>query len=104
MNEKSTGRDSDKFMLRFPDGLRDRIKAEADENKRSMNAEIIARLESSFTPTGPTAEGALLVAMEAMSDALKAAVDGDNNAFNQATLRLKAGQEAYLARSKKKPD
>ncbi|NVM41942.1 Arc family DNA-binding protein [Ochrobactrum intermedium] len=45
----STGRDSDKFMLRFPDGMRDRLKQAAAENNRSMNAEIIARLEASFS-------------------------------------------------------
>jgi len=39
------GRGSDKFPLRFPDGLRDRIKAAAAENGRTMNAEIIDRLE-----------------------------------------------------------
>jgi hypothetical protein len=39
MMEK-TGRESDKFMLRMPDGVRDRIKASAEDNKRSMNAEI----------------------------------------------------------------
>lgn len=38
----------DKFMLRFPDGMRDRLKAAAADNNRSMNAEIIARLEASF--------------------------------------------------------
>ncbi len=43
-----TGRDSDKFMLRFPDGMRERIKLAADANGRSMNAEINARLEASF--------------------------------------------------------
>ncbi len=35
-------------MLRFPAGMRDRIREEAENNNRSMNAEIIARLESSF--------------------------------------------------------
>ena len=39
---------ADKFMLRMPDGMRDRLKAAAKENGRSMNAEIIARLERSF--------------------------------------------------------
>jgi plasmid stability protein len=38
----------DQFVLRFPDGMRDRIKAVADRNGRSMNAEIIARLEQSI--------------------------------------------------------
>lgn len=43
-----TGRESDKFMLRLPDGMRDRIKYAADLNKRSMNAEIIATLETAY--------------------------------------------------------
>lgn len=42
------GRESDKFMLRLPDGMREQIKAVAAENKRSMNAEIVARLEKSL--------------------------------------------------------
>ena len=36
-------------MLRLPDGMRDLIKAAAEENNRSMNAEIVARLEMSFS-------------------------------------------------------
>lgn len=43
-----TRRFSDKFALRLPDGMRGRIAAEAEANNRSMNAEIVARLESSF--------------------------------------------------------
>jgi hypothetical protein len=38
----------DKFMLRFPDGMRDEIKLAADVNGRSMNAEIIHRLKNAF--------------------------------------------------------
>lgn len=38
----------DQYMLRFPDGMRDRLKDEAAKNNRSMNAEIIARLEASL--------------------------------------------------------
>lgn len=40
----------DRFIVRLPDGMRDRIKAAAEENLRSMNAEIVARLEASFLP------------------------------------------------------
>ena len=47
-NEKATGRDSDKIMLRVPDGMRDRIAASAKVNNRSMNAEIVSRLQVSF--------------------------------------------------------
>lgn len=35
-------------MLRLPDGMRDRIKAAAEMNNRSMNAEIVAALERAF--------------------------------------------------------
>jgi len=38
----------DKFIIRLPDGMRDRISKEAEANKRSMTAEIVARLEASF--------------------------------------------------------
>lgn len=39
---------ADKFVVRFPDGMRDKIKEEADNNNRSMNSEVIARLEESL--------------------------------------------------------
>lgn len=38
----------DKFMLRFPSGMREQIKEESNKNGRSMNAEIMHRLEVSF--------------------------------------------------------
>ena len=38
----------DRYMLRLPDGMRDRIKAAAAENNRSMNAEIVATLEEKY--------------------------------------------------------
>ena len=43
-----TGRGSEAFMLRLPDGLRDRIRAAAEAEGRSMNAEIVAALEARF--------------------------------------------------------
>lgn len=44
----AVGRDSDKFMLRLPDGMRERIATAAKESGRSMNAEIVGRLQASF--------------------------------------------------------
>lgn len=35
-------------MLRFPEGMRERFRQEAVRNGRSMNAEIILRLEKSL--------------------------------------------------------
>lgn len=37
-------------MLRFPEGMRAQIKAAAEENGRTMNAEIVSRLQRSFDP------------------------------------------------------
>lgn len=49
MNEKPFPSSAqDKFVLRLPDGMRDRIREEADKNNRSMNAEIVSRLEETF--------------------------------------------------------
>lgn len=44
----TTGRDSDKFMLRLPEGMRDEIASEAAKSGRSMNAEIVHRLANSL--------------------------------------------------------
>ena len=47
---------SDKFMLRMPDGLRERIKRTASENNQSMNSAILTALESAFPPPDPQLE------------------------------------------------
>lgn len=53
MKEKTYPSDNlDKFMLRLPKGMREKIKAHAEESGRSMNSEIISRLEASFGRTG----------------------------------------------------
>lgn len=36
---------ADKTLVRFPDGMRDLLREEAKKNNRSLNAEIIARLD-----------------------------------------------------------
>ncbi|MUZ63473.1 Arc family DNA-binding protein [Agrobacterium vitis] len=48
MVQDSHSRKLDQYIIRFPDGMRDRLKQEAAENNRSLNAEIIHRLEQSF--------------------------------------------------------
>lgn len=53
----STGRSSDQFGLRLPDGMRDRLHDAAKANGRSANAEIIARLESSFQAGAASLDG-----------------------------------------------
>ena len=45
---KRPGRGSDKFDLRFPDGMRDKLYRLAEANGRSANSEIIERLRLSI--------------------------------------------------------
>jgi len=44
----------DMFTVRFPDGLRDRIKEAAKASKRSMNSEIIFQLEHFYSSGAAT--------------------------------------------------
>lgn len=46
--QQSPSRDSDKYIVRFPDGMRARIAELAKANGRSMNSEIVARLQASM--------------------------------------------------------
>tara|TARA_R110001592_G_scaffold310481_1_gene585030 strand:+ start:404 stop:727 length:324 start_codon:yes stop_codon:yes gene_type:complete len=50
-----TSRTADKFVVRLPDGMREHIADVARQHHRSMNSEIIARLEHSLLdlPTLP---------------------------------------------------
>jgi hypothetical protein len=50
---KKPGRGSEQFVLRLPEGMRDQIKASAEDSGRSMNQEIITVLEEYF-PSPPT--------------------------------------------------
>lgn len=43
----------ERFIVRLPDGMRDKVADSSKANKRSMNSEIVARLQSSFE-TGDT--------------------------------------------------
>lgn len=39
---------ADKVLVRMPDGMRDQLKAAAKASNRTMNAEIVARLQASL--------------------------------------------------------
>jgi len=56
MQASKPGRASDQFALRLPDGMRERIKAAADQNNRSMNAEIVATLERAYPLPKPPSD------------------------------------------------
>lgn len=48
-NKAYPSQTQDRYIVRFPDGMRDQIAEAAKANNRSMNAEIVARLEASFS-------------------------------------------------------
>lgn len=53
MPQDTPSRDLDKVIVRLPDGVREMLKLQADHNKHSMNAEIVARLLESLEPWVP---------------------------------------------------
>ncbi|MFF0947903.1 Arc family DNA-binding protein [Rhizobium leguminosarum] len=48
MVQDTPSRKLEQYIVRFPDGMREQLKQEAAKNGRSLNAEIITRLEDSF--------------------------------------------------------
>lgn len=57
MSTDRTPQTADKYIVRFPDGMRDRIAQAAKQSNRSMNAEVVARLQASFDgPLGAQSE------------------------------------------------
>lgn len=53
MSDEFPSHKLDKFVLRLPDGMRERIKRAADESGRSMNAEIVQLLEEAYPEDEP---------------------------------------------------
>lgn len=51
MAQDTPSRKLDQYIVRFPDGMRDLLKAEAAKNNRSLNAEIVDRLEFTVSTT-----------------------------------------------------
>jgi len=50
--ESYPSRQMDQYALRLPNGWRDVVKAEAKKSRRSMNAEIIAAIETAMQIKG----------------------------------------------------
>ncbi|WJR67650.1 Arc family DNA-binding protein [Neorhizobium sp. CSC1952] len=84
----NTGRESDKFMLRFPEGMRDRIKEEAAKSGRSMNAEIVHRLANSLD-NPKFADFALGLGEELDFDLMLAAERNSRSLHEEMIFRLK---------------
>lgn len=80
-------------MLRFPEGMRAQIKAAAEENGRTMNAEIVARLEASFSSSSPGMPPTLREELERLLDeklgGIKAVIDTKNGLQQTTIVRKK---------------
>ncbi|WP_304639710.1 Arc family DNA-binding protein [Pseudomonas sp.] len=78
-----TSRTADKFVVRLPQGMRDRIAEVAKQHHRSMNSEIIARLEHSLLdlPTLPEQPS-----RQALNDK---ALDGLSNTEQELLVRFR---------------
>lgn len=64
--------DLDKFVVRLPAGMRERIGAAARANNRSMNADIVSGLEQLYPETfgAPAREGMVIKPDSATADIL----------------------------------
>ncbi len=76
----------DQYMVRFPDGMRDELKAIAKRHGRSLNAEIILRLNNSLVREVGT-ESDLGQAFERISD-LEDAVDRQKEEIGRLRSRV----------------
>lgn len=65
---KRPASEADKLIIRLPDGMREKIRRAAASNNRSMNGEVIARLEQSFETSKRKPNGA---PQTTMADILK---------------------------------
>jgi plasmid stability protein len=82
----------DRFIIRLPDGMRERIRLAADAAQRSMNAEILATLAEAYPDPEPAAPDL----MEIM-DMLQAAQSPDDFATRAraANAQLEAAGSPY---------
>lgn len=71
--EKRPGRGADQFILRLPEGMRDLIKEHAEKNARSMNAEIVIRLETAYSDANKSPSDITLHLSEDLREKLEAA-------------------------------
>jgi uncharacterized protein YlxW (UPF0749 family) len=77
--------DDPHFRLRLPSDLRDQLREAATANRRSINAEIVARLEATFPPAGFEQRKRYEILRQQRDDAARNLQD-----FQQRLARLEA--------------
>lgn len=80
MDDDRPGRGSDQFPLRFPNGMREQLKIVAKANGRSLNTEILDRIEKSFSDQNDDAIRRLLQSLTNSQE--------QNRQLGDAMLRL----------------
>jgi hypothetical protein len=82
-------------MTRIPEGLRRRLEREAERNRRSMNSEIIHRLEQSFL---------LPEQAEAIAQMVHTAAEASfHGLVEEGIEKLKKAEQLLVERLKRKP-
>ena len=84
------------LRIRLPEALKAKIQALAAENRRSMNAEIVARLEASLNPDATAAYDARLRNVEATAEAALELVDELKVEFAELKARLNQDQTTAM--------
>jgi plasmid stability protein len=81
----------DQFIVRLPDGMRERIRVAAEANSRSMNAEIVATLEEKYpAPSTDASFEALASFLEQMGLRSGIAVPAKDAALYRRAIRALA--------------
>lgn len=73
-DQERSPQDSDKFIIRFPAGMRNMLKARAAGNNRSMNAEIVAILGAAMGDESSLGAASVETLLKALADRMGAAV------------------------------
>ncbi|MBN9334909.1 Arc family DNA-binding protein [Devosia sp.] len=55
-------REAEKYIVRFPDGMRDRLRQQAKANRRSMNSEIVHHLDRALAAENENGPAATAIA------------------------------------------
>lgn len=93
---------SDKFALRMPDGMRGKLRGAAEENNRSINQEIVERLQKSFEVdrTAEAAQGNVsMLSLEQELETLRAQIRAEAMARASIEGRLRPLEEFVSATS-----
>jgi hypothetical protein len=75
MPQASPSRDQNKFIVRLPEGMRNRIAEAAKANGRSMNAEIVSALAERYPARSPLEEAVRRIARLLPSLRTESAID-----------------------------